>query len=327
VGRLKDRATARLRAHPWLFAALLSLLLLAVNLVTQPDFGKPSNWPSELASLSPLMILAVASSPSIISGGGGLDLSIGPLAVLCNVVLVNSLLAHGLNNAWLDLVILMGIGTAVGAINGLLVAVARYRPVIATLCTLFVVSGLIDKVGGTEITAGHNWTGSLGDMVGPIPGALLLMAPPLVIWIALGRTAYHRTLYCVGGDDATAFSAGVGVVAARIVAYALGGLFAAFAGIALTAVVQSSQASVAPQYVLLGLTAVALGGTPLLGGRGGMLGSAFGATALYLMQTLLPAIGVSPNWLSIVYGAMLIGGVLLGARLTSMSPSTQGVVT
>jgi ribose transport system permease protein len=100
----------------------------------------------------------------------------------------------------------------------------------------------------------------------------------------------------------------------RIVAYTTGGVFAAIGGIALTAVVQSSQAESTSYYILVALTAVALGGTSLFGGRGGLRGSFFGAAALYLMQNFLTAVSVSPNWLNVVYGLMLLVGVIAGAR-------------
>ena len=99
------------------------------------------------------------------------------------------------------------------------------------------------------------------------------MAIPVAIWLALSRTASIAVLYAVGGNDATAYSAGVNVAAVRIAAYALGGLFAAVAGIALTALVLSTQTAGVAQYTLIALAAVALGGTPLGGGRGGMLGA------------------------------------------------------
>ena len=85
----------RLRTHTWLFAAGLALLLLVANVIAQPSFGEPGNWASLLAALAPFAIVAMASTPAILSGGGGLDISIGPIAVLANVVLIEWLLGHG----------------------------------------------------------------------------------------------------------------------------------------------------------------------------------------------------------------------------------------
>ncbi|HEY7629432.1 MAG TPA: ABC transporter permease [Thermoleophilaceae bacterium] len=314
-----------LRTRPFGFALLLSLALLAANIIAEPSFGNPSNWPQELASFTPLAIVAMASTPSILSGGGGLDLSVGPLVIFCNVLLVHKFFPHGLDSGWAAVPLLLLIGAAVGAVNGVLVTVLRYQPVIATLCTFFILIGVDLKIGSAPRSApAHNWTTSLGDKVWFFPGALITLLVPAAIWFLLSRSAYHRQLYAVGGNDSTAFSAGVDVTATRITAYALGGLFAAIGGIALTALVQSSQAASAGQYTLIALAGVALGGTVIGGGRGGLLGSALGAFSIYLMQTLLSAANVPATWNSVVYGGMLIAGVLVGARLTMLRPTARG---
>ncbi|WCB92101.1 Ribose import permease protein RbsC [Baekduia alba] len=312
-----------LRGRSYLFALLLTIALFIANVIAQPHFANPDNWPQQLATLAPVMLVALASTPAILSGGGGIDISVGPLAVLCNVLLVHTLLPHGIDSAWANVAILAAFGLAVGTINGLLVAVLRYEPVIATLCMFFVINGINLKVGATPKAAGSNWTTSLADQVGPVPGAVLVIGAAVVIWLLLGRTAYHRALYAVGGNDATAFSAGVNVAATRVIAYAIGGVFAAFAGIALTALVQASEAGASASYALVGITAVALGGTPLYGGRGGMVGSALGAIVLYLIQTFLGALSVAPEWLPVVYGGMLLLGVVVGSRAAAPRIATR----
>jgi ribose transport system permease protein len=311
-----------LRTKSFVFALLLAVALLVANIVAEPNFGKPGNWPEELATLAPFAIVAMASTPAILSGGGGLDISVGPVAILSNVILIEWLLPHGAtDSAWVAIPLLMLIGAAVGAINGALVAVLRYQPVIATLCAFFVISGVVLKIAPTVAHApSGNWTVQFADKVGPIPGGLLLIAIPLAIWFALSRTAFHRNLYAVGGNDATAFSAGVNVTVTRIIAYVLGGMFAAVGGIALTALVQTTQTTAVTQYTLIALAAVALGGTSFAGGRGGLIASLLGALCIYLLQTLLGAVGVSATWLQVVYGGLLVVGVVVGARLTSLRP-------
>ena len=102
------------------------------------------------------------------------------------------------------------------------------------------------------------------------------MAVPVVVWILLQRLPYHRVLLAVGGNDAAAFSSGVDVTRVRILAYTLGGVFAAVAGIAIATLLQSSDGNAGLEYVLIALAAVALGGTPIGGGRGGLLGAIVG---------------------------------------------------
>lgn len=311
-----------LRRRPWLFAAGLAFILLVANVLAEPSFGDPGNWPRQLATLAPFAIIALASTPSILSGGGGLDISVGPIMVLANVILLAWFLPHsGLDSAWVGIPLLMLIGAAIGGLNGFLVAVLRYQPVIATLCTFFVLAGVIQKIApAPKNAAAGNWTADFGDQVGVIPGALILLAIPLVIWFALSRTAFHRNLYEVGGNDATAFSSGINVSVTRIGAYVLGGAIAAVGGVALTALVQSTQTSSFSSYTLIALAAVALGGTQLGGGRGGFTASLLGALCIYLMQTLLGAVGVSTSWLNFVYGAMLVTGVAVGAKLLMLRP-------
>src|SRR4051794_20433190 len=311
-----------LRTKPFVFAAVLALALLVANVVAEPNFGKPGNWPGELATLAPFAIVAMASTPSILSGGGGLDISIGPLTIFANVVLIEWFLPNsGFSSAWVAIPLVMLICAAIGAINGVLVTVLRYQPVIATLCTFFVLAGVIAKIAPNPRSAPHvAWITHLADKVGPIPGGLILIGVPLAMWLAVSRTAFHRNLYATGGNDATAFSAGVNVTLTRIVAYALGGAFAAVAGIALTALVQNTQSAGFAQYTLIALAAVALGGTQLGGGRGGAGPPLLGACCIYLMQTLLGALSVSSSWLNFVYGALLVVGVVVGAKLLTLRP-------
>jgi ribose transport system permease protein len=303
--------------HSFSFALTLAVVLLIAELLVQPSFFDPNNAPDELATLAPFAILAMASTPAVLSGGGGIDLSVGPLATLVNCIFISWLLPRGLGGA-VSIPIMLAIGAAIGAINGMLVAVLRYQPVIATLCAFFIIVGLAEKISPNPKPAPVNWTAHLAGTVGPLPGALLTIAFPAIVWLALRRTSFHRLLMAVGGDDAAAFSAGVDVVKVRIAAYALGGLFAAVGGLALTALVQTSSASLSTQYALIALAGVALGGTPIGGGRGGMAGSLLGAICIYMLQQFLLSAGLGANYLQLVYGAMLIAGIVLSTQYRSL---------
>ena len=247
------------------FSLLLALALLIAVVFLQPSFAKPANIPGELSVLAPFAILAMASTPAVLSGGGGIDLTVGPLSTVVNCIFVTWLIPHGWGGAE-SVVVLLAIGAAVGFINGLLVAVLRYQPVVATLCGFFILAGLAQKIAPNPVPLPHNWTVHLAGNVGPVPGGLIMIACPLVVWALLGRTSYLRGLYAVGGDDASAYSAGLNVVKIRVLAYALGGLFAAIGGIALTALIQTSSAATSSQYALIAVAGVALGGTSFAGG-------------------------------------------------------------
>lgn len=314
-----------MRERPYAFALALGAVLLIANLAARTSFGEPSSWPATLAAFAPFALAAMASTPAILGGGGGLDISIGPLLNLVSIVIIGVLLPAGLGDAWLAIPIALALGAAVGAINGLLVTVLRYQAVLATLCTLFVLTGIALKLQQEPESGSIGWLSSLGDQVGPVPGALLLLAVPAAVWYALGRTPYLKALYSVGGDDVAAYSAGVPVTTVRLFAYVLGGVFAALAGISFAAATQSADATQGFQYALPAIAAVAIGGTSLLGGRGSLLGSVAGAAVMFLTQTLLNSLEVSNLWLQVVYGALLIFAIVLGSIVTTPRARPAGV--
>ena len=294
--------------RPASFAVALAVLLLVANVVAQPDFIAPSQIAPTLGTMAPFVIVGMASTLAFLSGGGGIDLSIAPLMGLVNIVLVTVFFGTTFGSPLLAVPILLALGALVGAINGVMVARLRYPPVIATLGTFFVLAGLDLRLVPNPVTAGDNWTNHLADSIGPVPGAVVTIGVPLLLWIGLRRTPYVQSLLAVGDHDATAFSAGMDVNAVRISAYALGGLIAAVGGIALTGLVRSADAQVFNNYILVALAAVALGGTNLAGGRGGLFPSMMGATCIFLLENLLTSLHAS---------AYFIGGALVLLLLTS----------
>lgn len=296
------------------FAVLLTVFLLLITAFLNPWILAPASWAILLGTFAPFAIAAMASTPAIVSGGGGIDISIGPLMALIGIVFVKVLLPNGLGAPWFSIPIMLAMGTAVGMFNGIVIAQFRYPPVITTMSVNFVLTGISLAVAPIPIAAIPNWTSQLAHWIGPMPGSLLTIGLPVLIWVGLKKTAFNRTLFAVGADDATAFSAGIDVVRTRIVAYGLGGLFAGIGAIALTALLQSADATQGGQYTLLAIAAVALGGTTLNGGRGTLRGAVFGAAAIFLLQDVLTALDVPSTWLRSAYGAALLAGVIVGAR-------------
>lgn len=306
---------ASLRARPWGFALLVAIALLIANIVARSSFAAWSSWPATLADFAPFALAAMATTPAVLSGAGGIDISIGPLLNLVSVVVIGVLIPHGLGSIWVAVPIALALGALVGAINGVLVGVLRYQAVLATLCGLFVLSGIGLAVLSSPASGTTGWLTDLGNKVGPVPGGLILILIPVVVWVGLGRSAFLRGLYAVGGDDVASFSAGVDVTAVRVIAYTLGGTFAGLAGIALAAATQTGDPGQATQYTLPAIAAVAIGGTSLLGGRGSLAGSIAGAATMFLIQTLLDSLNVSSNWLQLIFGAILIIALVLSSQL------------
>lgn len=306
-GSMQARIFDLLRRFSFAFALVLAGALLIANLLTeQGGFGTTD----QLANFAPMALAAMAMTPAIISGGGGFDLTISPVMTLASAVYIVLLNPHGLGGA-VSVPIILALGAAIGALNGLLIIILSIPPVVATLSMYFVFIGVDLEVAPTPQYLNPNWVSHLAGSVGPIPGALFPLALPLVIWGLLGVIPYRRALYAVGSNDATAFASGVNVARVRVVAYSLGGLFAAIGSFSLTALLSSVDASLATQYTLLAVAAVSLGGTSLWGGRGGLIGAVFGAAAIYLVSNLLTITQLNPSWLQVMYGAMLLVAVVL----------------
>ena len=309
---MSSRLLTLARTRPSTFAVALAVALIVVNTIVQPAFASPSQFAPTLGTLAPFAIAGMASTPAFLSGRGGIDLSIAPLMGLTNILLVTKFFGTPLGSPLLAVPILLLIGAAIGAVNGVMVARLRIPPVIATLGTYFVLSGLDLHLVPNPVTAGPNWTDHLAGSIGPIPGALITIGVPLLLWLWLRRTPYVESLLAVGDHDGTAFSAGMNVELVRISAYALGGAIAAIGGIALTGLVRSADAQVFNDYVLVALAAVALGGTNLAGGRGGLFPSLVGAAAIFLLNNLLTNLHASAYFIQVAYGGALFIAVLLG---------------
>jgi ribose transport system permease protein len=314
----------RAARQPATFSGVLAAVLLLVNIIVQPDFVASGQVAGTLGTLAPFAIAGMASTPAILSGGGGIDLSVAPLMGFTNILLVTKLLGTTFGGPLLAIPILLIIGALIGAINGVMVTRLRIPPVIATLGTYFVLSGVDLQLVPNPVTTNPNWTNNLAGSVGPVPGAIITVGALILLWLALRRTPFVEMLLSVGDHDATSFSSGVSVDAVRIGAYALGGLIAGAGGIALTGLVQSADAQVFTDYVLIALAAVALGGTNMLGGRGGLILSVVGAASIFLLDNLLTNLHASAYFIQVAYGGVLFIAVLLGSTVFRAESGTSG---
>jgi ribose transport system permease protein len=302
------------RTYSFGFAAVLAVAMLVANIATvHGGFGVAD----QLANVAPMAIAAMASAPSIIAGG--FDISISPLILLTNAVYIVWLAPNGLGGA-VSVPIILGLGLAVGLLNGLLIIVLRVQAIVVTLAMFFSLQGVVLFVAPNPVSlSGSGWIQHLAGSVGPIPGGVFTIGLPLLIWFSLRLVPLGRLLYAVGSNDTTAFSSGVNVNAVRVASYGIGGLFAGIGGLALTGLVNSANASSSTEYTLVAIAAVVLGGTPLVGGRGGLVGPLLGAFSIYLMQNLLATFAINPAYLQIVYGGILIVAVVLGGAVSRES--------
>jgi ribose transport system permease protein len=134
-----------------------------------------------------------------------------------------------------------------------------------------------------------------------------------VVWLGLKRTPFYDQLMAVGSDDRACFTAGINVALVRFLSYVLTGLFAGVAGLMVTALIGSADPRIGSTFTLMAISAVALGGVSLAGGRGGFLAAAIGAIDIFLLQSALTYFNVSTFVLQIAYGVILVLSISLNA--------------
>jgi ribose transport system permease protein len=290
-------------------AMALVCALLVVNAILNPAWIAPGAWGTVIGLGGPLMAASIASMPSILGGRGGIDVSIGPLMGFINVVIVKTLMIDlGVSSPWIIVFAALLIGASVGAVNGALATVVRIQPIIATLGTYLVLNGatltLLPEPAGSVPT----WIKSLSGALSIVP--LIAMA---ALWLAIKRLIAYDWLMAIGSDDRACFTAGVPVSLIRFFSYVLGGLFAGIAALMLTGLIGSADPTIGPTFTLVAISAVALGGVSLAGGRGGFVAAIVGAAAIFLLQSALTYFNVSSFVLRTAYGAILVVSVSLNA--------------
>jgi ribose transport system permease protein len=253
----------------------------------------------------PLLIAAIGQTFVVLTGG--IDLSVGSVISLTNsVAAVYMRDSLGSVLTWSGLILI--IGAAAGAVNGVLVAVGRIQPILVTLASLSIWAGaalfVLPQPGGaiptgfTAALAGNAWD--------VIPASAITLAILIVFWRLFRRTELAVSLYAVGNDERGARANGVPVVAAKIAAYTLSGIFSALAGLYLSAVTTSGDATTGAIYTLTSIAAVVLGGVSLFGGRGSAAGSIAGAFVLTLIVNILFFANINPLLQEFFQGLVLI---------------------
>ena len=291
------------------FGAVLLVVLLTVNIWLNPARFAPRALGTLLGLAAPLTAAALASTPAILGGRGGIDISVGPVMGFVNAILVTVLIGQfDLASPWIVIPAAVVIGATIGAINGGLATFVRIQPIVATLGTYLVLTGLTLTLVPAPTGTIPDWLRLFSQTLSIVP-----LAGIAFVWGLLRLTPYHGLLMATGSDDRAAYTAGVNVVLVRWLAYVLTGAFAGIASLSLTALIGSADPSIGPTYTLLAISAVALGGVSLAGGRGGLINAAIGAADIFLLQTAITYFNASTFVLEIIYGTVLVLAVAVMA--------------
>ena len=291
-------------------AAFFLLMVLVFSLATG-SFTTSTNLLNLLRQSAPLLIVAVAMTFVITTGG--IDLSVGS-----TVALVNALLAIllQLSVPWpLTVVLMLLLGGLVGALQGWFVAREGIPAFIVTLAGLSVLRGvaLLLTQGFSIPIAGDSWFVQLGRgwVLGvPLPAVLAVLVA-VAGWITLTQTAFGRYVTAIGANAEAARRAGIDVQRTTLLVYVLSGVAAAVAGIIIAARLGSGSSNAAVGFELDVIAAVVLGGTALLGGRGTILGTVLGALTIAVIGNGLILAHISPFFTQIVTGLIILAAIWL----------------
>ena len=283
-------------------------IVLAVFSVASPHFLTWSNAVNVLTNVAVIGIVALGQALAIISGG--FDLSVSgtlPLGAVLFAVLVNA--------GWSVPVALPAVllaGALVGLFNGTIITKLRINPLIATLGTLSVGSGLAYTVSnGVTIPFANADAGVLADDALPNISwylvAFLLLA--VAATILLRYTLFGRMLYSVGGNREASRLAGIRVDGVTITVYVLCAVLASFAGVVVSSQLLAGSATVGSDAALSSIAAVVLGGASLSGGVGGIGGTLIGVLILGTIAIGMVLLQVPSFYQQIATGAILLLGV------------------
>ncbi|NEI73142.1 hypothetical protein GR212_26615 [Rhizobium lusitanum] len=293
----------------------LILVILAIAIATSlrnPNFLNVGNLTDIVRAA--VIYFVMGCGASLLMIGGGLDFSVGSVFTL-----------GGISAAWLmqvagvpwPLAVLggLGMGVAAGYINSQVVARLHVPPIIATLGTYFIITGLCVQItDGQDIVPLPKDFQHLGQ--GSFFGlpfiAMYAVIIGLIFWFLLEHTPFGIEVRAVGGNRKAAVANGLRVARIETVLYVLGGAAAALAGIIYAARVGSGQVSAGGANVTLSVvTAVLIGGISLLGGLGSITGVAVGAILLSEIDNALIVAAVPPQYNTIVVGVILIAAVAI----------------
>ena len=311
-----------LRRNAWVLCTYAALLIMLgyERAIHSTAFGA-----FDLQSLvDPSVSLAMAAmAQACVVLTGGIDLGVGPLMSLANVIAANWMVNAGLGGALAISLVLLAGGAMAGAATGFVITITRIPDIIVTLATSAIWGGLALQVmptpsGGVPTAFAGLLTGGVRSSGFPV-GIVVLALAVMILWLPVRISQPGLAIYALGSNRTAAFLSGVNVARTRILAYALGGMFSVLGGLSLTAQTMNGSASSGASYTLNSVAAIVIGGVALSGGRGGMLGPIAAAFILTLLTTILGFLGVDPNYGQVIQGivvvlAVMIGGLLLRRR-------------
>jgi simple sugar transport system permease protein len=295
--------------------SVVFVVLFAYFSIQADAFLTTNNLVNVLRQIAPTVIVAVAMTFVITTGA--IDLSVGSIVGLSAAAL--AIFAES-GSAVTALVTTLLIAAAIGLINGAFTAYGGLQSFIVTLAALTAVRGvalLITDGYSTPITSDFLLPigqGKLAGLYTPTWIALLTVAGG---WYLFTQTRFGRYVVAVGSNAESLRRSGVDIRRIQLAVLGMTGLFAGVAGVITAARLASGSSNSGTAFELEVITAVVLGGTSLMGGRGSIIGSAIGALTLGIISNGLVLLRVDVYWVPIVQGLILVTAIFVNTKLFS----------
>jgi ribose transport system permease protein len=298
---------------------LLGLLVLLVILseVIRPGIVSP-NWAGVMIrGAIPLAILAGCQTMTMLTGG--IDLSVGAVASMSGFLVATLVGGIGLFPA---ILVALGIAAVVGLVSGVGVGVFRVHPLIMTLGMSLVVLGFanvwqIEMVQTGSGVPDEFRTLGASMFFSVLPMSLLLFVPlALLIIYTLSRTGYGRLLYAIGDNPVASRLSGARSWQVLIALYIISAVLAGVAGFLYSGLTNTASVTLADTALLPSVAAAVIGGTSIMGGRGGYGGTIVGALILTVISSILSSLGYPEAVRQILFGAIIIFVAAAYTRVT-----------
>jgi ribose transport system ATP-binding protein len=296
------------------FTALFVFAVMFFLFSVRQENGLSTNVLTSVSNKAVVLAL-VAMGQTLVILTGGFDLSAGMIMTMA-CCLASVVLNGSPGQLALGVLSVLGSGLVAGAINAAIVVFGRIQPIIVTLATGAVYFGValwLRPSPGGEVS--EDLSNALTYDLAGIPTTLLLLAGVwLFVWWPFRSSVVGRTCYALGSSESAAYMSGLAIGRSRFAAYSLAGVLAAAGGLLLALISLSGEASASQGglYTLNSIAAVAIGGTSLFGGSGGMIGSILGALVLRTISDLLFVFNAPALWQPLFQGFILLGAVCAG---------------
>ncbi len=287
---------------------LISAVIWIAFAAVQPSILSATSLRSMVVLAVEVGVIALGQTFVIISGGGGIDLSVGSIFALSSVT-AGLLMTHGV--AWpLAALTALLAGLGMGALNGVVIVALRIPPLMTTLATLFGYSGVaLILSGGVDISGFPKGFFAIGQSrLLEIPVQFLLIyLPILLILLFVERASYFgRALYLSGTNETAARLSGIEVGKIRFLVYALSGLLSGVAGIVNASRLTVARPDAGGSANLVSITIAVLGGANIFGGEGSVVGTALASLAIGSVTYGLSYVNANP-----VFEGGIVGGILI----------------